>query len=501
MKWVERASLLLGPSVVLGDVFERLARLHGDVPLVEEAGGVRLSFEEAAHRVDRLAAGIRAGIGSGDRVVIATPNGYDMFLLSIAASRAGGLAVPVNPAMTEAEVAHVIDDSGATLVVRDVEEVLAPAPLPDPSRPDPSSVAAVFYTSGTTGRPKGVRLSHKALIGQLQLAAAWPAGLRRDEAVVGLPVAHIMGFAVLLALAWTGIPVFFLARFRPDTALDAIEGRRATMFVGVPAMYRLLLEAGAEGRDLRSVRVWLSGADVMPVELARRFQRMGASATLPLLDVSVGEAAFVEGYGMVELGGGVAAKVSPPLLPLPGRDMLGVPLPPWRFRVVAEDGREVRLGEVGELEVTGPGVLEGYHGDPEATRQVITDDGWVRTGDLVRRGPFGLVGFAGRAKDVIKHGGYSVYAVEVQGVLEEHPAVAEAAVVGLPDERVGEQVAAAVRLAPGQAASGEELRAFAAERMADYKVPALIRIVHELPRTGTHKVRREALRDLLAGSS
>lgn len=496
MKWLERASLLVKRGTVLGDVFERLARLHGDAPLVAEADGDALTYAEAALRVGRFAAGIHATIKPGDRVVIATPNGYDMFLLCIAAARAGGLAVPVNAAMTASEVDHVIADSGASLVVRDVQEVLAPAPLDDLARPDPSAVAAVFYTSGTTGRPKGVRLSHKALIGQLQLAAIWPSGLRRDEAVVGLPVAHIMGFAVLLGLAWTGVPVYFLPRFRPDIALDGIEQRRATMFVGVPAMYRLMLEAGAEERDLRSVRVWASGADVMPAELARRFQKMGASMTLPVVGRSLGEAAFVEGYGMVELGGGVAVKVAPPVLPLPGRDLLGLPLPPWRFRVIGDSGTQVRVGEVGELQVTGPGVLEGYHGDAEGTRAVITDDGWVRTGDLVRRGPFGMVTFVGRAKDVIKQGGYSVYAVEVQGVLEEHPAVAEAAVVGVRDDRVGEQVAAAVRLAPGQAADADELRSWAADRMADYKVPARITIVHELPRTGTAKVRRDAVRDL-----
>ena len=274
--------------------------------------------------------------------------------------------------------------------------------------------------------------------------------LRRDEAVVALPVAHIMGFAVLLGLACSGVPAYVLARFRPDDVLDALEQRRATIFVGVPAMYRLLLEAGAEERDLSSVRVWASGADVMPADLAERFQRLGATAKLPFVG-PVGKAVFFEGYGLAESAGAVAVKASLPLLDrlLPG-DSVGTPLPGYRFKVVDDEGRPVRPGQVGELWVKGPGVTPGYWGDVSATEAVLTDDGWLRTGDLARRGPLGTVRFSGRSKHVIKRGGYSVYAVEVEAALEEHPAVVEAAVVGLPDERLGEVPAAAVRLAAGQ---------------------------------------------------
>jgi acyl-CoA synthetase (AMP-forming)/AMP-acid ligase II len=163
---------------------------------------------------------------------------------------------------------------------------------------------------------------------------------------------------------------------------------------------------------------------------------------------------------------------------------------------VDDAGREVRVGAVGELLVKGPGVLEGYHGDADATAAVLTPDGWLRTGDLVRRGPFGLVSFAGRSKDVIKKGGYSVYAVEVQATLEEHPAVAEAAVLGIPDERLGEEVVAAVRLVPGGATSEDELQSWCDARLSAYKVPGRIRIVDELPRTGTDKVKKSELRSL-----
>jgi acyl-CoA synthetase (AMP-forming)/AMP-acid ligase II len=333
MKWLRRASLVVDRHLTLGTFLDRLAAAHGDDLLVEAAGGARLTDRQARERIAALAGAFAAsGLRRGDRVVISVPNSYDALLLCMAASRAGGIAVPVNQQMTAGEVDHVIADSGATLVIRDAAADLGEAaPLVAAVPAEPGEVAAIFYTSGTTGKPKGARLTHRALVAQAQSAAAWPSDLRRDEAVAGLPVAHIMGFVVLLGLAMGGIPVYFLRRFRPDEALDAIEQRRATMFIGVPAMYRLLLEAGAEQRDLRSVRVWASGADVMPQDLARRFQRLGASATLPVLGTSIGQALFVEGYGMVEVGGGVAAKISPPGISSPLGGFLGIPLPNYRF--------------------------------------------------------------------------------------------------------------------------------------------------------------------------
>jgi acyl-CoA synthetase (AMP-forming)/AMP-acid ligase II len=364
----------------------------------------------------------------------------------------------------------------------------------------PDDVAALFYTSGTTGAPKGAALTHRALVGQAAGAAMWPARLHRDEAVVALPVAHIMGFAVLVGLAYAGIPAYLLPKFHPVRVLDAIEARRATMFVGVPAMYRMLDEAGAEGRDLTSIRVWASGADAMPPDLAERFKKMGATITVPLLG-ALGEAAFAEGYGMVEVGGGVAAKLSPPFLGAAAGvlgESLGFALPGYGLRVVDDDGREVPAGQVGELQVKGPGVLKAYWGDDAATAAVLTDDGWLRTGDLARKGPLGLLVFEGRSKHVIKHGGYSVYALEVEHALEQHPDVLEAVVIGLPDAKLGEVPAAVVRLAPTASTAPEDLIPWAAERLSSYKVPKRVVAVDELPRTGTAKVQKQALRSLFA---
>jgi acyl-CoA synthetase (AMP-forming)/AMP-acid ligase II len=494
-----RLTFALRGDLVLGDVLERLAEHNGSRRLVEEAeGGLSLTYAQAAKRVRRWAGGIAHRVAPGDRVVIATPNGYEMLLLCLAASRAGAIPVPVNPELTKAEVDHVIANSEAALVLRTAATVDGAEPLAEAVPADPGAVAALFYTSGTTGTPKGVELSHRALLGSFaRVAAIDPLVTGRMEAVIALPVAHIMGFASLLGLACAGIPVYLLARFHPVKVLDAIEGRRAGIFIGVPAMYRMMLEAGAEGRDLSSIRAWGSGADAMPPELAATFKSMGATVSLPVVG-PVGQAIFLEGYGMVEIGGGAAAKVSPPFLGLGlGSDSFGFPLPGYRFRVVDPDtGEELPLGRSGELLLKGPGVTSGYWGDEVATAAAVTDDGWLRTGDLARKGPMGTVLFEGRAKDVIKVGGYSVYALEVERVLEQHPDVVEAAVVPVVDDTRGEVPGAVVRLVAGKELDAADLGAFAARHLADYKVPRRWIASDDLPRTGTNKVKRRELRSL-----
>ncbi|MGQ0433162.1 MAG: class I adenylate-forming enzyme family protein [Microthrixaceae bacterium] len=497
-KSIERAALLLRRDHTLGTLVDRLAKAHGNRQLVTEADdGLTLTYAQAAKRVRRWAGGIAERTTPGDVVVIATANGYEQLLLCFAAARAGAIPAPVNHEMRRDEIDHVVRDSGATLVLRSAVEVDRGTPLLDAHPAEVGDVAALFYTSGTTGKPKGAALTHRALVGQVAAAAMWPTRLHRDEAVIALPVAHIMGFAVLIGLAFAGIPAYLLPRFNPVRVLDAIEQRRATIFIGVPAMYRMLDEAHAAERDLTSVRVWGSGADAMPPELAERFKRMGATITVPLLG-ALGQATFAEGYGMVEVGGGVAAKVSPPFLHAgsgPLGEALGFALPGYEMRIVDERGEETRSG-VGELQVKGPGVLSAYWGDDAATAAVLTEDGWLRTGDLARKGPFGLLVFEGRSKHVIKHGGYSVYALEVEHALEQHPDVLEAVVVGQADERLGEVPVAAVRLRPGATLAKAHLGSWAKEHLSDYKVPKRFVAVEDLPRTDTQKVQKDAVLDL-----
>ncbi|MEZ5321684.1 MAG: AMP-binding protein [Microthrixaceae bacterium] len=489
---IKRVEMALRRRATLGTLFDELGPVWGERVLVTEDGGETLTYRDAAIRVERWSAAIAARTAPGDRVVIAVPNGYPQFLLAVAASRAGAIAVPLNARMRPVEVDHVVADSEATLVVRDVAELRAGAPSGTAVVADPGEVAALFYTSGTTGMPKGARLTHRALVGQSLPFALAPVQLRDDELVAALPVAHIMGFVTLVGAAVSGVRVCFLDRFDAGRVLDVLEQRRSSAFIGVPAMYRMMEEAGAGDRDLSSVRVFMSGADVMPADLAHRFKGYGASACLPLVG-AVGEAMFVEGYGMVEVGGGVAAKVSPPHVSLGVGDTVGFRLPGYRFRVVDEAGRRVRLGGLGELWVKGPGVLKGYWNAPGATADALTPDGWLRTGDLVRVGPLGTVMFCGRRKQTLKVGGYSVYPLEVETTLEQHPDVLEASVVGLPDERMGEVPAAVVRPRAGSGLDGAGLVAWAAERLAPYKAPRRVVVVDELPRTGTEKVQKDRL--------
>lgn len=515
LRYLRKADLALRHQVTLADVADRWVGLHGDRLMVTEADAVvsgsgadraarervagkvrELTYRNAADLVARWSAAIDSRSKPGEPVVVATPNGIDQFLLSLAVARAGRLPTPVNPQMRPVEVDHVIADSGASLVITDSAELSSgpgsrstPKPAADVALDD---VAALFYTSGTTGVPKGAELTHRALLGGLAPLAAMPQLLRHDELVLSMPIAHIMGFISVLGPTLAGVPMYFLRQFAANRVLDVIEDRRSSAFMGVPATYRLLDQAGAQYRDLTCVRVWMTGADVMPAPLARRFKSFGASATLPVIG-PVGEAAFFEGYGMVETGGGVVAKVSPPLLPVGLGDSLGLALPGWKVRVADHQDQPVSSGSVGELQVKGPGVLKGYHGDAAASAMVLTDDGWLRTGDLVRSGPFGLMSFQGRTKNVIKSGGYSVYAIEVEADLAEHPDVVEAGVVGLDDPKLGQVPVAAVRLRDGASVSPDELLSWARDRMARYKAPRQVVFVDDLPRTGTRKVRRDSI--------
>jgi acyl-CoA synthetase (AMP-forming)/AMP-acid ligase II len=497
-----RLRLATDRGLTLGTLAERVAAIHGDRVLLREPGRTVRTANDVARQVDRWAGVIACSVQPGDRVVIAVPNGVDLVIAAMAASRAGAVPVPVGDQLRPNEVEAITASAQASLVVGSVDQLDGDS---DVARSTvvafgSSDLAALFATSGTTGQPKLAELTHRGLLGSTGVAALAPTMLRRDEAVLALPLAHIMGFAAVIGLLAAGIPTTVLPRFRPPDVLDVIERRRATIFIGVPTMYRMLDEAGAASRDLRSVNVWASGADVIAPDLARRFQRFGSSVTLPVVG-PVGQALFVEGYGMVELAGAAVAKVSLPFVG-PIGDALGLALPGWKLRVVGDDGGPVPVGGTGELQVRGPGTLRGYFANEAATERVRTADGWVRTGDVVRRGTAGAVAFVGRDKDVVKHGGYSVYALDVQAVLEAHPAVAEAAVVGIPDRTKGEVPVAVVRLRVDRSAGRstgavlDDIESYAAQRLAPYQVPQRLLVVDAIPRTSTGKVQRPEVRQL-----
>lgn len=497
---VERLRMSVSKDLTLAGFAHAVARAHGDRTLIVH-GDATLTGNDIAKEVDRIAAVVNRRSALGDRVVVALPNGWDFFVTCLGVLRAGRIVVPVNAQLRADEHDHVRSDSGAALVLNQLPKGKStPLPSSEVGSPRPSDVAAVLYTSGTTGLPKGAELTHRGLLSGVQRGAAvLPLAWRDDEVVFALPVAHVMGFSALLGLLSSGVRTVVFDRFRPTDVLDAIETRRSSGFIGVPAMFRMLEEAGAASRDLRSVRIWMSGADAMPSDLITTFQRFGASATLPILGASIGQALFVEGYGMVELSGGVATKITPPYAGRWFTKPFALALPGNRMRVVDDSGNDVAYGQVGDLLVSGPGVFQGYRGNDAETISTRTSDGWLRTGDLARRRPFGVVELAGRAKNVIKVGGYSVFAAEVERVLSEHRLVDEAIVVGLPDDVRGQRVAAVLRAAPGVRLSERDIASVtthAQDRLSKYKVPTQWRTIEEFERTATGKVRRDNLASL-----
>ncbi|HJT38360.1 MAG TPA: fatty acid--CoA ligase family protein, partial [Actinomycetota bacterium] len=425
--------------------------------------------------------------------------------------------VPVNPILKREEVRTLIDLSDATTLIGDpktlqrsvgariegverwlslgpsrgAEDVLAICKrvrktVPAVEAPG-DAVVAVMYTSGTTGRPKGARLTNNGLLAMLSPAALQPTGLPFTvrSAVTALPQAHIMGLSASVGLLLGGIANRMLGHFDAARVLDILEREKIDMFIGVPAMYRAMLDAGAEERDLTHVKVWGSGADAMPAALRKKFQNMGrVGGPVPAL--------FFEGYGMVELAGVAMAKVVPPgPIDLP-KNFAGMPIFPYRVKVVDKDGNDVPRGRVGELCVKGPGVLEGYHKDPSATGAVL-EGGWLRTGDLARIGPLGTVFLEGRQKDVIKVGGYSVFPVEVEEEIRKHPKVSDAAVLAIPDETKGSVVGAAIVPKRGQKLNEDELSRWAKEELASYRRPKRWLLVKEFPRGSTRKVDKKKL--------
>lgn len=339
--------------------------------------------------------------------------------------------------------------------------------------------AVILYTSGTTGRPKGAVLTH----GNLRSNTATVArllGITGDDTVFGgLPFFHVFGQTCgLNAAVLTGACVTLLPRFDAAKALRILTRDRVTVMEGVPTMFVALLAAAdaAGGASVDTVRVSATGGSAMPVEVLHRFE---AAFGCPV----------VEGYGLSETS---------PVVTLGAVDgvrkpgSIGVPVDGVEVRLLDDEGKEVTEGEVGEIAVLGPNVMRGYWNRPEADAAAFTD-GWFRTGDLARRDEDGHYFIVDRKKDLIIRGGYNVYPREIEEVLYTHPAVAEAAVIGLPHELHGEEICAVLTLKPGTAATAEELRDYAKERVAAYKYPRTVRLVEALPKGPTGKILKREL--------
>ncbi len=334
----------------------------------------------------------------------------------------------------------------------------------------------LLYTSGTTGQPKGAELTHANLLANVETCVETLIQVDENDVILGaLPLFHSFGQTCAMNVATkAGATLTLIPRFDPLKALQIIERDRVTVFEGVPTMYNAMLavpEAARKDLDLSSLRLCVSGGSALPGEVLREFD-----ATF--------DCKILEGYGLSETSP-VASFNHPDRERKVGS--IGTPIRGVEMRVVGEEGQDLPAGEVGEIVIRGHNVMKGYWRKPEATASVMRD-GWFHSGDLAKVDEDGYFFIVDRKKDMIIRGGYNVYPREIEEVLYEHPAVAEAAVVGIADVTLGEEVGAAVALKAGAEASPEELQAFVKERVAAYKYPRHVWLVPELPKGPTGKI-------------
>jgi long-chain acyl-CoA synthetase len=460
-----------------------------------------VTYEDLAQASSRVAGMLRErGVRPGDPVGIMLPNVAEFAVIYYGVLRAGGVVVPMNPLLKAREVSYYLGDSGARLIFawhafaaetqagaqRSAAEAVVVDPATFPSlvaaaAPDDKvagrdggDTAVILYTSGTTGSPKGAELTHANLERNADVVRTDLLQLTPGDVIFGgLPLFHAFGQTCALNTAVAaGACVTLLPRFAPSQALEILATHRVSVFEGVPTMYIALLgHPEREAYDTSALRLAVSGGAAMPVEVLRGFEEAFGCPVL-------------EGYGLSETSP-VASFNHPDRPRKPGS--IGTPIRGVQMRVVDKEGNEVPQGDVGEIAIRGHNVMKGYWHRPEDTAKA-TPDGWFRTGDMGRVDADGYFEIVDRKKDMIIRGGYNVYPREIEEVLYEHPAVAEAAVIGLPHPALGEEVGAAVVLKPGADVTADELRAHVKSQVAAYKYPRLVWIADELPKGATGKI-------------
>jgi len=458
--------------------------------------------QRAAARAARALA--RLGVGAGDRVVVLLPNCPEVMQAYGGILRLGAVIVPVVFLLSPDEVRHILEDSEARVVVTspelvskvegwtgpvvlvgggpgglDWETLLAREDEDAPIVPrQPSDLAVILYTSGTTGRPKGVALSHDNLAANARAAASLYELDRTAWALAVLPLSHSYGLTVMNAGNILGTRAVLLRWFNPELVLETIERFRVQSMAGVPTMYVYLLHYPEAGRfDTSSMRSWGSGAAPLPLEIVEPFEAKFGGR-------------LMEGYGLTEASPVVSAHRLSGVRKL---GSVGQPIPGVQVAILDDEDRPVPTGELGEICVRGPNVMLGYYRLPDETARTLRN-GWLHTGDVGRLDTDHFLYVVERKKDLIIRGGFNIYPREVEEILYAHPAVAEAAVIGMPDPVMGEEVLAFVVRKPGAEAEADAIIAFCQERLAKYKCPRRVRFVPSLPKTPVGKILRKALR-------
>jgi long-chain acyl-CoA synthetase len=472
-----------------------------------------ISYAELEDQVARARGGLAGlGLGDGDRVGVICGNGHPFVITYFAALGLGLVVVPLNPSSPAPELSRQLQAVGAVAAVVDrtaapswrtvdpvvkasvhtvisvdgdsgdgsvsFESLLESDPLVA-TDVDPDHLAVLMFTSGTAGAARAAMLTHRNLLSNIEQARSTSNRISPDDVVYGvIPAYHIFGLNVVIGLSLSaGACVVLVQRFDPATALESIRARKVTVVPGSPAVWVAFSHFDEAPADaLAGVKLALSGAAKLPVPVAERIlDRFGI--------------AIAEGYGLTEASPIVTSSAGlPPVFGSVGRVLSGIEL-----RIVDDDGGDALVGDAGEIWVRGPNVFAGYLDDPEATARVLTEDGWLRTGDIATVDDHGWIYLVDRAKDLIIVSGFNVYPAEVEEVLVEHPAVAEVGVIGVPHPHTGEAVKAFVVLEPGASVDEDALIDYTRDHLARYKCPSKVLFVDELPRNANGKLVRRDL--------
>ena len=484
---------------------EENVRTFGEYPSLVFEGREWTNVEQQ-RQANRLANALRRqGIEVGDRVMVLLPNCPEVTQAYAGILKTGAVIVPVIFLLNPEEVRHILADSGAKLAITSPELASkldgwdgprvvvggdAPGAIPwdeliarEPDtfttvdRAD-DDLAVILYTSGTTGKPKGVALSHGNLESNARAAASLYELDREQWNLAVLPLSHSYGLTVMNSGNILGTRAVLLRWFNPELVLETIQQYRVQSMAGVPTMYVYLLQYPEADRfDTSSVRSWGCGAAPLPVEIVEPFEKKFGGKLL-------------EGYGLTEASPVVSAHRYSGVRKL---GSVGPPIPGVDVRVLDDEDRDVPRGEIGELCVRGPNVMLGYYGLPDETARTLRN-GWLHTGDMGRLDEDGFVYIVERKKDLIIRGGFNVYPREVEEVLYAHPKIAEAAVVGVRDALMGEEVVAWVTPRSGSEITAEDVIAFCQERLAKFKCPRDVRFLPALPKSPIGKILRKELR-------
>ncbi len=478
----------------------------------------RVSYSELLQEADRFADVLAAkGVKKGDRIAVSLPNWYETAVIYFAAAKIGAILVPINPLYKSHELEYILDNAAPVLLMASenleknlgfqqslqwVKEAItvrfslmgfpsfeayaggAGKPVQKAEIDAGRDVFCILYTSGTTGRPKGVMITHRAVVQSARTIASVLKCTHKDAFIISAPLFHIFGLAINLVCAISaGARILLQEKFRAEQTLKLIEQESITVQQGVPTMFLKQLEVeNLENYNLSSLRTGIVGASPIPpnkVKEIREKMGMELNQSFGITEaVTVTSTTFEDDEDKI-------------------LETLGRPIPGVELKIVNDKRETVPHGVVGEIAVRSFAVMKGYYKMPEQTDQVLDSEGWFYTGDLGMLDEDGYLKFVGRKKEMIIRGGFNIYPQEIEAVLSKHPYILESAVIGFPDEMLGEIVCAVIRLKEGADCSEEDILTYLKEWIAIYKVPQRILFTQDFPTTASGKIQKVRLREQL----